>query len=203
MADITATPFANQQSPARFFVMDHIKSIDAYQALRDGALGLIIAKMRIKGQTPAAYDVRPISPLDDLISVSSGSSFAGDWSIASSALSNTTASLSSAGNTIVSGSMPQDRFMVFYGTELQTPATAPEVYWKWTAGANVKSVWFLQDLFGFDLPRGSTRQAPVWGPSDNMSAVCYVVAQQPVVDAHLTLWAEPFGITITATALQA
>jgi hypothetical protein len=203
MANTSLGPFNSQQSPARFFVMDPIKSIEDYERLRDGAFGILAGKMTEKGQIPQAYDVRPISPLDDLMSISTGSSFAADWSIASSALSNVTASLSSAGNTIVSGTMPQDRFMVIYGTEIETPGTAPEVYWKWSAGANTKSIWFLQDLFGFEYPRAVTRQVPTWGPSEPVTAICYVVAQQPVVDAHLTLWSEPNGTTITASTLRA
>jgi len=203
MPAVESGPFNSQNAPARFFVMDPIKSIDDYQRLRDGALGILTQKLREKGQISQSYDVRPVSPLDDLISVSTGSSFAADWSIASAALSNTTASLSSAGNTILAGTMPQDRFMVIYGTEIQTPGTAPEVYWKFTAGANTKSIWFLQDLFGFEFPRAVTRQVPTWGPSEPCNAICYVVNQQPVVDAHLTLWAEPASTTITATTLRA
>jgi len=203
MASVTVGPFQAQNSPARYFVMDPIKGIDDFRNYRDGALGLLAGKIREKGSTPATYDVRPVSPGDDLISIQAASSYAGDWSVASGAIGSTGSSLAGAGNTIVTGTMPQDRYTVFYGTEIETPATPPEIMWKFSAGANVKSVWFLQELLGFEFPRAVTRQAPVWGPSETFTHVLYAVAAQPVVDAHLTLWAEPTGITITASTLRA
>jgi hypothetical protein len=211
MAQIAVSPINAQLTPARFFVMDPIKSIDAYMQIRDAALGLVIGKIQEKGSLPANYDVRPITPVDDFglfTGTSPYNGYAMDWSISTGASSGQIGgtiytSLSGAGNTIVYGTMPSDRYTAFYGTEIQTPGTPAEVYWKFTSGANIKSIWFLQDLLGFDYPRASTRQVPVWGSQEPCTHVLYTAAQQTVVDAHLTLWAEPVGTTITASNLRA
>jgi hypothetical protein len=205
MTSVSVGPIVSQGTPSRYFVMDPIKSVDEFRNLRDAALGLLVGKIQEVGGLPANYDVRPVSPLDDFNlfqSTAVASAYAADWSIVAASLTNVTASLSSAGNAIVNGTMPQNRFLTLYGTELQTQGTPPEVMWKFASQANVKSIWFVQDLLGFDYPRASTRQVPVWGPSEISQHYVYVVASQPVTDVHLSLWAEPVGTTITAANLK-
>ena len=208
MTQVSVGPIVSQGTPSRYFVMDPIKSVDEFRNLRDAALGLLVGKIQEVGGLPANYDVRPISPLDDFglfQATSTANGYAADWSILAStvALGSTLgASLAGTGAAIINGTMPQNRFMTLYGTELQTQGTPPEVMWKFASAANVKSIWFVQDLLGFDYPRASTRQVPVWGPSEIEQHYLYAVASQPVTDVHLSLWAEPVGTTITAANLK-
>ena len=103
----------------------------------------------------------------------------------------------------LSGQFPQNRAAVFWGIAIETPGTPVEVWWKFFSGANVKQIFMLQELLSFENPRAVTRQAPTYGASDLINLVLGVVANQPVVDVFLTLWAEPTATTITSGALQA
>ncbi len=194
----------SQGTPARIFVLDPIKSIAEFQAARDAAFGLLIGRVQGKGSLPANYDYRPISPADDLTTANYATSanWNPDWSIGSASLSATTGSILSSENTILSGVQPQDRYMVFYGTDVETPGTPVEVGWVFKSGSNIKAVWLLQDILGFEHPRAIARLQPVYGPSDSVAITAAVAAQAPITDVHFTLWAEPLGTTVTAANLR-
>lgn len=205
MATISPAQMQSQGLPTRLFVLDPVKNIAEYQVARDAAYGLIMGRITGKGGLPGDYDVRPISPGDDLTSANfaTSSNYNGDWSIGSASITETTGSFLTGGNTILSGTMPQDRYMVFYGSEIQTPGSPPEIGWVFKSGANVKAWWAFQELLGFDHPRAIARLAPVSGPSEPVAQLCISVAALAVQDAHLTLWAEPIGTSITAANLRA
>lgn len=205
MPTINANPMATQQTPTRLFLMDPVKSVEEFRTARAGAYNVLVGLIVQKGQTPAAYDVRSINPADDFSSTNFGTiNYGADWSVAGTVIgSNTSGSVLSGLTTVLSGTMPQDRFMDFYGTSLETPGTPPEIAWVFKSGSNVKTIWFLQDLLGYEHPRAVSRQVPAYGPSDSVTQQLAAVSASLVVDAHLTLWAEPTGTTITASNLTA
>jgi hypothetical protein len=208
MTQVSSSTYSSQRAPTRTFGTIVIKTVDDFYTYRDAAYALTVNSIQQWGQTPAAYDVRPISPVDDfgLFTPLSTLSYSGDWSIASGALPNTGGALNATGNLILNGTMPQQRWMVLYGTELLTNTPAPEVMWKFSSGSNVKSIWFVQDLFGWasiERPKLASNQIPVWGPANPCTHTLYVTGQRAVYDVHLTQWAEPTGYTITASNVTA
>ena len=205
-----ASPGPNQPLflPTRLFVLDPIPPYDPslYIQGRDQGYGILAQKIDDMGQIPAAYDVRPINPVDDfgLLQGTVTNYFADDWSVAAAHISDTTGSIASGtGSTILNGQFPQNRAAVFWGIAIETPSTPVEVAWKFGSGANIKQVWLLQELLSFQNPRAVSRQMPVYGASDLISMILAAVAAQPIVDAFLTLWAEPQGTTITASGITA
>lgn len=201
-------PSQSQYAPTRYFVLDPIPPFDPslYIQARDTAYFVLAQKVVDMGQLAANYDVRPLNPYDDfaLLQGTVVDHFSDDWSI-SSAYTGTdvTGAFSGTGNQILSGQFPQNRAAVFWGIAIETPGTPVEVWWKFFSGANVKQIFMLQELLSFENPRAVTRQAPTYGASDLINLVLGVVANQPVVDVFLTLWAEPTATTITSGALQA
>jgi hypothetical protein len=199
-------PNQQQFTPTRFFVLDPIPPFDPslYIQARDVAYLLLAQKVVDMGQIPAAYDVRPINPNDDfgLLQGTVVNYFEDDWSIASSHVTDTSGDFSGTGNQILGGQFPQNRAAVFWGVAIETPGTPFEVWWKFFSGANVKQIFLLQELLSFQNPRAVTRQVPTYGASDLISMVLGAVGAGTIVDAFLTLWAEPTATTITAGALQ-
>jgi hypothetical protein len=199
---------ASQQAPTRFFGLQVVSSLGDFYSARDVAYGMIVANIQSLGGLPANYDVRPVSPLDDfgLFQGSTTNNYAGDWTIAAAAIADTAGSLSTNGNTILNGQMPQNRWLTMYGSELLTNPPAPEIAWKFKSGMNIKSVWLVQDIWGWQdvtRPKFTTPTIPSWNPSDLISHVLYATGSRTVYDVQWTLWAEPTGTTITASNLTA
>jgi len=203
MATINPTPTVGQKTPTRFFVLrplDPYAGTAQFEQYREMAYGLVVGRILQFGQIPATYDVRPANPSDDFSGFTSA--YNSDWSIPSGSIGTTDGKLSGAGNIVLTGSMPTNRFITIYGTEIQTPSTPVEIGWLFKSGNNVKTAWVLTDLFGYMNPRGVTAQMPLWGSNDPMSHVLIADAAQPVIDVHLSLWGEPTGTTITASNIS-
>jgi hypothetical protein len=185
--------------------MTPVKSVEELMNVRDLAYANIVGKMVEKGQMPSSYDVRPVSPYDDLTANTTFTTqqFAPDWSILANVITDATGALTGTGNTILAGAMPQDRFLINYGLAIETPGSPAEVMWSFKGGANTKCVYFLQDLMGYEHPRAVTSIMPCWGPTDPLTWLVYAVAARPVQDVHYTFWGEPTGTTITASNLRA
>jgi hypothetical protein len=194
----------SQAAPTRYFVLIPLRDVGDFVYYRELAYGNLVSRIVGKGGIPADYDVRPFLPADDgaQFQGSVTNNYAADWSILASAVT-TTNGLFSGGNTILTGQMPQDRFLILYGTEVQTPGTPPEIAWKFLTGSNIKTGWMLQDLLGWEYPRCGTLQQPNWGPSELITHSVVSVASAAIVDVHYSLWAEPQGTTITASSLRA
>ena len=84
---ISQNPAQSQRRPTRYFVLHPIRSLEEFFRYRELAYGNIVGKIREDGKTSAAFDVRPVSPADDFSgSTFTTNNFAGDWSIAASAI---------------------------------------------------------------------------------------------------------------------
>jgi hypothetical protein len=207
MSSSSSSPLVSQSqaAPTRYFTLIPLRDVGDFVYFRELSYGNLVAKITGKGGIPADYDVRPFLPGDDQSQFqgSTTTNYAPDWSIAAASVTVTNGLFSGAGNLILGGQMPQDRFFIMYGTEVQTPGTPPEIAWKFTTGSNIKTGWMLQDVLGWEYPRCATLQQPTWGPSELIGQYLIAVAAAPVVDVHYTLWAEPQGTTITASAVRA
>ena len=209
MSGVSTSPLTSQSqaSPTRYFVLIPLRDVGDFVYFRELGYGNLVSKITGKGGIPADYDVRPFLPGDDQSTfqgTNPATYYAPDWSItAAKAGVDTSGTFDGAGNPILTGQMPQDRFLILYGTEVQTPGTPPEIAWKFTTGSNIKTGWMLQDILGWEYPRCSTLQQPIWGPSELIGHYLITVAAAPVVDVHYTLWAEPQGTTITASSVRA
>jgi len=198
----------NQLTPTRFFGLKVVYTLDQFYEARDAAYGMTVGKILQVGGTTTNYDIRPVSPLDDftLLQGSATNNYAGDWTIAASAITDTAGSLGTAGNTILNGTMPQNRWLTMYGSELLTNPPGPEIAWKLKSGANVKTIWLVQDIWGWQditRPKFTTTLLPSWNPSELINHTLYAAGSRIVYDVHWTLWAEPTGYTITASNLTA
>jgi hypothetical protein len=198
----------SQQAPTRFFGLQVVYTIDDFYQARDTAYGMMVANIDAMGGNTANYDVRPVSPIDDfgLLQGSPTNNYAGDWSISSGSISDTAGSLGTAGNPILKGTMPQNRWLTMYGTQLLSNPPGPEIAWKFLSGANIKTIWLLQDIWGWQdvtRPKCISTTIPSWNPSDLIAHTLYATGSRIVYDVHWTLWAEPVGYTISAANLTA
>ncbi len=203
MASINPTPTVPQKTPTRLFLLkplDIVTGLGTFEQYREMAYGLVVGRILQFGQLPASYDVRPANPSDDFATLTS--SYGSDWSITAADVTVTDGKLGGAGNTILSGTMPTNRFFTVYGTQIQTPGTPVEVGWLFKSGNNVKTAWVLTDLWGYPNPRAVTGQMPLYGSNDPMTHTLIADAAQPVIDVHYTLWGEPSGTTITASNIS-
>jgi|GEM_PF-5887181 len=207
MSGVSTSPLTSQSqaSPTRYFVLNPLRDVGDFVYYRELAYGNLVSKITGKGGIPADYDVRPFLPGDDQSTFqgSPTTNYAPDWSILAANVTVTNGQFDGAGNPILTGQMPQDRFLILFGTEVQTPGTPPEIAWKFTTGSNIKTGWMLQDVLGWEYPRCATLQMPTWGPSELIGQYLIAVAQAAVVDVHYSLWAEPQGTTITASSVRA
>ena len=205
MVAVSAAPFQSQRTASRLFVLNPVKSVEEMMRQRDLAFANVATKMVEKGQIPAAYDVRPVSPYDDFSGNSTFTTvnYAPDWSVTAAHITDTSGSIAAAGNTLVTGTMPQDRFLLVYGVSVETPATPSEVALMFKAGANLKNIFLLQELLGYEHPRATSSIQPAWGPSDSLTIASANVAANPTDDVLYTFWGEPTGNTITASNLRA
>ncbi len=206
---VSTGPQVNQRTPSRFFGLTAIKTFDQFYQYRDSAYALVVQSIMDRKKSPAAFDTRPVTPIDDFTGKLPGvtNNYFGDWSIAAATITDTGGSLAGTGNTILTGTMPNDYWLCVWGTELLTATPAPEVMWSFKSGQNSKAIWFLHDLFGWEAanerPKAVSTTMPVWGPSAPVSHIVYCTGSRIVYDVHLTIWAEPSGQTVTSVALQA
>lgn len=203
-AVVNQNPSQSQNRPTRLFVIHPLRGLEDYFRYRELAYGNIVGKLREFGMTPASFDVRPASPADDFSgSTFTTNAFAGDWSIAAASITVTDGKLLGSGNSILAGTMPVNRFMVHYGVTVETQGTPPETAWVFKSGSNIKQIYQLQDILGFEHPRAVSELMPAWGSSDPITELLIAVSAQPVTDVLSTLWAEPQGTVVTASNTRA
>ncbi len=202
MAEISPNPSQSQRKPTRMFQLHPVKSLEDYFRYRELAYGNIVGKIKEAGQTVNNYDVRPASPADDFASITTNN-YQPDWSLLSSVITVTDGKIGGTGNTVLSGSMPTNRFLLLYGTSIQTQGTAPEVAWVYKSGANVKNIFQLDELFGFEHPRALAELMPAWGSDDAITHNVVAVSAAAVWDVPYSYWGEVTGTTITASNTRA
>jgi hypothetical protein len=207
---IDARPEASQEKPTRVFLLDPLSeyTVEQFYLARDVAYTEVVVAIKNRSLMPSAFDVRPTNPVTDfdlLTGASPVNNFFDDWSISSGIITNTSGDINQVNGTVnqvVGGTMPLQRFLCFWGISIETSPPF-EVFWKFFNGANVKTIWFLQELFSFPNPRATSKQIPVWGQADPIGINIGAVQAVDVFDVFYSLWAEPTATSITSGSLQA